>query len=477
MKKNIPVYAFIVIYLMIFLIISNSSIILIKQAINFIDYGVYLPYSINIILSFILVKKSKYKLAWLILLFISITRVTSDLSWMLVHNKVLHNLVIDNPWMSIIVAITQNSAYISEPLLLCFIGVLCWQRSTFLINWNTLLILVLLNFLYLISSSIELFKIDNVFNINNIILAWTRLPKQSLFSMLIFFDCSCLIFLYAKNRGFIFYFYGLFFAGITIFLNQHVYDNHYFIHYEKFALWMDVTWLLAMLLNSYGLFVLANANSSELSSQKLLCSGMKLQEHLITRCFNASLIAIILIEFLLFNFSVMSLQGIRISYLLIMIYLAIMLPLLKNVMADIEQLFLKLKLNIEDTNKNVGMIAPDTQLYQFTIAEFSFINNFMLQAFILRQTQAQVLLDHQLKNAELELINQEEEKFKRISGQLIHDINSPLETVNSVLRLHKEISLDDRNLIITAITQLGFLIKDVLKQYNIIDKEDHEESK
>lgn len=198
-----------------------------------------------------------------------------------------------------------------------------------------------------------------------------------------------------------------------------------------------------------------------------LKSGTRMRSILIFWCYIVMLSTFSVVIVILYYFSTNALRRLSLYPFLMVMTSLILINLLRVLGNYLEKPFVELKENILDVLKK-----NKSTLHDIKIDEFIFLEKFIKKIFAEQKNQEHLNLEYKIKQQELETIAVEQDKFRRSIGQLVHDMNSPLETINGTLRLlSTQIPEESRRVITNSTKRLSGLAYGVLNKYNNVESE------
>lgn len=333
-----------------------------------------------------------------------------------------------------------------------------------------------------------LFSIDYasaVFSLTNISQIFTFIAQVVAYDFIIL----CLI--YSESKGLAF-----FLSGIIILIS-----GDFFIVYSTISqttnlyFYGELLWLLGLLFNLFGCLMIHN--NANYSVKDWVRRDNTIKSKLVFWCFSISVMSFLLFFIVAYFFCIIGKKEFLGLPLFIMIYSTIIIVLslymgkyfeypFKQIMRNIRILMLK-----DSTNKVYS---------NFSIEEFVFLQEFITDAFAYRarqekeqlkferertiqeieRVQAQTALKEeqlklenqinetkilQLKNEAFQITVTEQEKFKKIVGQVAHDIRSPISTLQTLVQTTEELPEQKRITLRRAIINIEDITNHMLTHY------------
>lgn len=405
---------------------------------DFVAKLVYVPHLITVFLAFNIYKDSdsanKKFLLWFVITNIGL--LFNDVSWYFIsyfHHETIHispipfllNLIPFSLWVFAIIIFSGKilKSYVLEV-----------KRRV-----RTLIIIFLVNVALTLLFLSSIHYSSGIFSLSTISQIYTFIVQVIVFDLVIL----CLI--YSESRGM-----TLFLSGIVVLVS-----GDFFIVYSVvsqtsiFYAYGVLLWFLGLLLNMFGALIIYN--QADYNVKNWVRKDDTIKSKLVFWCFSMAIISFLLCFVLAYSFSVISTKEFLGLPLFIMIYSAVVIVLFSYVGRYFETPFKQITSNI----KTMMLGDKKSNLYlDFSIEEFVFLQKFITDAFMYREqkeveslrlerehaqseigrAQAQIALkEEQLKNEAFHATASEQEKFRKTVGQMVHDIQSPLSSLSTIV--------------------------------------------
>lgn len=343
----------------------------------------------------------------------------------------------DIAWYSITYLNRLNPHHFREiPLLVDVIPFYIWTLSIIFFLWKLLnkyilqhkhRIKISLGFVIIDIVSILLF-FSSIHYAGEVFSGSTLLKIIFFITYLIVFDFAILVMIYAESQGLI-----LFLSGTIILLS-----GDFFLMYATFPpipihlhSYGELLFLLGLLFNLFGVLKIYKDQDYEIKNWVRRDTAIK--SKLTFWCFAGGITSFLLFFMLAYIFDVISQDVFSILPLSIMIYSIVIVMLSLYLGKYFEMPFKQLANNIKllimaDKNKQMDG--------SFSTEEFNFLQGFIIEAFKYRAEKDQAQLEAEKLKYANETQNaafKEQEKFRITVGQMVHDIQSPLSSLSTII--------------------------------------------
>ena len=316
---------------------------------------------------------------------------------------------------------------------------------------------------------------------SEVLLLSTLSQISTFIAQVVVFDFVILCLIHSENRGM-----SIFLSGILVLIS-----GDFFIVYSIISqtstlyAYGELLWFLGLLLNLFGSLIICDTSDYQIKSWVRKDNTIK--SKLVFWCFSMAVISFLLFFIISYSFSIISKQEFLGLPLFIMIYSAIVIVLFSYVGTYFEMPFKKIMANI----KTMMLADKKSILYlDFSIEEFVFLQKFITDAFVYRDEQEQekinlervnaqnefermqaesALKEEMLKNQVFQVTAKEQEKFKEIVDQTVHDIRSPIGTLNMLMKQFNDMPENLRTSLRKATSRITDITTGLVNQYK--DKE------
>lgn len=226
----------------------------------------------------------------------------------------------------------------------------------------------------------------------------------------------------------------------------------------KFLVYADILWSVSLLFYLCGIFLLFKEKNINVSSW--IRRDTSLRGKIV---FSSFLIYTLVFSFtfilfyLFLNISILQVFCIVVSY-------AVSLPIIIYIFIYISKY---LETPFVQIQNNINLMLSDStekQTDDFFIDEFIFLQDFINKSFAYKNEIAD--LKSRLEQEKFKIAEKEQEKFRKTIGQLVHDMYSPLEAINSFSNFEiNDINDMDRVNAKAAVKRLSALTYNLLNKY------------
>lgn len=288
-------------------------------------------------------------------------------------------------------------------------------------------------------------------------------------------DASILGLIYAESVAFL-----AFCFGTTVFSMTYSYFAYGNAIKDKYSIHADMLWTFALIMLLYALLKIYQ--NKEYAPEKWVRKDNTIRSNIISFCFlfyNVMFFVYFIIAYIYYPMNIEEFLIIPLLYVLYIPFALFAFILLSKVL---ERPFLQIIKNIEyeilndKTNPNKDFNREEFQFLQdsmnksfnnktkqnknFKIEEFQFLQDVINKGFEYKNEVAK------LKQDKIKVIESEHEKFRKIIGQLVHDMGSPIEAMKSFSNLERtDIVEKDQLNIKFAIKRLSSLTYNLLNKY------------
>lgn len=371
-------------------------------------------------------------------------------------------LIADVFWYGIMYLNDSSRLHISLKLLLISIIPFCiWNISSIIFFLRVLnkyvlqitthkgrivLIFAITNFVTISLYLLSIHYAGEVFSL------FTMLQISTFIMQIIVFDFVVLCLIYSESRGF-----TLFLSGCTVMISGDFFCVYSTIGQTELLLsYGELLYLLGLLLVWFGIFKIYYDRNYIIKDWVRKDSTIK--GKLAFWCFSVGIVSFLLFFALAYIFSIISRDIFVGLPLFIMIYSVVIVLFSVYVGKYFEAPFRQLAGNIKTLmlNGQHGQINDD-----FSIEEFMFLQDVILEVFKHKE-EAKVL---ELENKAFQASYQEQEKFRKQVGKMVHDIRSPISTLQMTVQSTLDIPEDKRIALRDAAITIFDITGDLLRQY------------
>lgn len=268
----------------------------------------------------------------------------------------------------------------------------------------------------------------------------------------------CII--YAESRGLI-----LYLMGAIILASDYVFITYIEFLQKSIIMYIDYTdllWNLGLILCAFGAFILLT--DKDFRVENWVRRDSTIRGIIVFASFFFYTFIFFLCVFLFYIFSEMHLIDAVTFPILYVVCLPLTLYIFIRISKYLEKPFIQIIHNIECILSD----ADEKQFKKFAVDEFRVLQNFINKALDYKSEASELKI--KLETEKLEIEKREQDKFIKSIGQLVHDMNSPLEAINSFsnLDLNKIGETDKVNIktIARRLSSLGFNLLNKYKNKN-----------
>lgn len=282
---------------------------------------------------------------------------------------------------------------------------------------NAIILLVCFIFINLIIICLFLSSIHYAF----IIYSWQSISQVILICPQLFiFDCVILCLIYSNNLGL-----SYFLAGFTTLISGNLLIVYSVTSQtSKLLTYGELLWFLGLLLMMFGLWIIKNGSNYDI--RQWFEKTNKIKNTFALWSFGTFVSGFILFFVIAYASSTLSKEIFISLPIFIMIYsiISVIFSILmgKNFEAPFKQIENNIRSLMLD-NKNININD------KFSTEEFVFLQKFILEAFKHKE-EAKAL---ELEKKALQATATEQEKSREIIGQMLHDIQSPLSSLGTIV--------------------------------------------
>lgn len=262
----------------------------------------------------------------------------------------------------------------------------------------------------------------------------------------------CLI--YSEDNGF-----TIFLIGIIVIISSYSFDTYAgILKKAPFYSYADMFWLWGIICQTWGGFFINKGNSYVI--KKWVIKDSAIRGALLFLSFSIYTIIFGIVFWCLYLLGIINQQNFLALPIFFLVYTPVVIYAFISFSRYLERPFKQIIQNIENIMLNETVIKPK----MFAIDEFIILQDFINKAFIYKTHINELRL--KLENNKRETVEEEQKRFRKSIGQLVHDMSSPIEAINSFINLQKREILDsDRLNLRSSLKRLSALSSNLLSQY------------